>query len=82
MLKSEKEIVKSFKTFLSNCDILKNLPTRVEKYQKSSKGFWIDEIIFLPKSYKTYRKWMNKKGFRKLEKSYQKRGFGPGVRLG
>ena len=25
---------------------------------------------------------MKKKGFRKLEKSYQKRGFGPGVRLG
>ena len=86
MLKSEKELVKSFKTFLSNCDILKKLPNSVEKYsnriKKVPKGFWIDEIVFLPKSYKTYGKWMKKKGFRKLEKSYQKRGFSPGVRLG
>ena len=37
LLKSEKEIVKSFKTFLSNCDILKNLPTRVEKYSNRIK---------------------------------------------
>ena len=65
LLKSEKDIVKSFKTFLSNCDISKNLPNSVEKYsnriKKVPKGFWIDEIIFLPKSYKTYRKWMKKK---------------------
>ena len=86
MLKSEKDIVKSFKTFLSNCDISKNLPNSVEKYGNRikivPKGVWIDETIFLPKSYKTYRKWMKKKGFRQLEKSYQKRGFGPRVRLG
>ena len=32
LLKSKREIVKSFKTFLGNCDILKNLPNSVEKF--------------------------------------------------
>ena len=53
LLKSEKELVKSFKTFLSNCDISKNLPSSVEKFsnriKKVPKGFWIDEIFFYQK---------------------------------
>jgi hypothetical protein len=32
LLKSKREIVKSFKTFLGNCDILKNSPNSVEKF--------------------------------------------------
>ena len=68
-------------TFYRICQILlKNIVTESKKVPK---GFWIDEITFLTEKLQNLSEMdEKKKGFRKLEKSYQKRGFGPGVRLG
>ena len=60
LLKSKREIVKSFKTFLGNCDILKNLPNSVKQIKKCAKRLWIDES-FLLKGCETCQKSMKTK---------------------